>query len=318
VNDRSTDGTASIVERLAAKDARVRAVLRRRGKNLDRLLAFDDVALDRESRQVTRAGRQVELTPREFELLPLMDGKRSVKELVIAYYQRNGVLALSRVGSLVSLLRAQHLLAGPSVDAYARLGRVLRGTPERTWSGEWSTSSVDGLFESAYQAWGHLFFHRVWLGFGVLLGLAGPLLVVTELLRGRYALYDIGGWGALTTVVIVVLTLLALAFPFVLTMLGVGLWISTRAATRDAAMQLTTATIMPSVFLSGYVFPLDSMPPFFYRLAQAVPTTWLIDGARVVIRRGAGWAALWQHALVLWGMAIGILGLITLKFHKRL
>lgn len=114
------------------------------------------------------------------------------------------------------------------------------------------------------------------------------------------------------------LTLLALAFPFVLTMLGVGLWISTRASTRDAAMQLTTATIMPSVFLSGYVFPLDSMPPFFWYVAQAVPTTWLIDAARGVILRGAGWAELWHHAAVLWVMAVGVLTLSTLKFHKHL
>ncbi len=51
--------------------ARVRAVLRRRGKSLDRLLAFADVTLDRETREVTRAGRARELTPREFELLEL-------------------------------------------------------------------------------------------------------------------------------------------------------------------------------------------------------------------------------------------------------
>jgi len=51
--------------------ARVRAVLRRRGKSLDRLLAFSDVTLDRETHVVTRAGRIRELTPREFELLEL-------------------------------------------------------------------------------------------------------------------------------------------------------------------------------------------------------------------------------------------------------
>jgi two-component system response regulator MprA len=51
--------------------ARVRAVLRRRGKSLDRVLAFDDVTLDRESRAVARGGRSIELTPREFELLEL-------------------------------------------------------------------------------------------------------------------------------------------------------------------------------------------------------------------------------------------------------
>lgn len=51
--------------------ARVRAVLRRRGKSLDRTLGFADVSLDRETRLVTRAGREIELTPREFELLEL-------------------------------------------------------------------------------------------------------------------------------------------------------------------------------------------------------------------------------------------------------
>ncbi|HEV8192252.1 MAG TPA: response regulator transcription factor [Ktedonobacterales bacterium] len=51
--------------------ARVRAVLRRKGKTLDRLLSFADVTLDRETRVVIRAGREIELTPREFELLEL-------------------------------------------------------------------------------------------------------------------------------------------------------------------------------------------------------------------------------------------------------
>lgn len=51
--------------------ARVRAVLRRRGTSLDRLLTFEDVTLDRETRAVTRSERAIELTPREFELLEL-------------------------------------------------------------------------------------------------------------------------------------------------------------------------------------------------------------------------------------------------------
>lgn len=51
--------------------ARVRAVMRRRGNNVDRLLSFEDVTMDRETRQVTRGEREVELTPREFELLEL-------------------------------------------------------------------------------------------------------------------------------------------------------------------------------------------------------------------------------------------------------
>jgi ABC-2 type transport system permease protein len=113
-------------------------------------------------------------------------------------------------------------------------------------------------------------------------------------------------------------TLLGVAVPFVLAMLGLGLWVSTRASTRDAAMQASMGTVIPSIFLSGYVFPLDSMPTFFYWLAQCIPTTWMIDAARGVILRGAGWHELRTHAAVLWIMAIGLVTLSTLKFRKQL
>jgi ABC-2 type transport system permease protein len=113
-------------------------------------------------------------------------------------------------------------------------------------------------------------------------------------------------------------TLLGLALPFVLAMLGFGLWISTKAATREAAGQMSMATVMPAIFLSGYVFPLDSMPRVFYYIAQVIPTTWLIDGARGVILRGAGWAELGTHAAVLWVMALVSISLSMLRFRKQL
>jgi ABC-2 type transport system permease protein len=81
---------------------------------------------------------------------------------------------------------------------------------------------------------------------------------------------------------------------------------------------MSMATVMPAIFLSGYVFPLDSMPRFFYYVAQFIPTTWLIDAARGVILRGAGWQELRMHALVLWCMALVIIVLSMLKFRKRL
>jgi len=113
-------------------------------------------------------------------------------------------------------------------------------------------------------------------------------------------------------------TLLAIAVPFILAMLGLGLWVSTKASTRDAAMQMAMGTVLPSIFLSGYVFPTDSMPTFFWYVSLGIPTTWLIDAARGVILRGAGWAELWVHAAVLWGMAVGIIVFAALRFRKRL
>jgi ABC-2 type transport system permease protein len=150
----------------------------------------------------------------------------------------------------------------------------------------------------------------------LILGKMAPYLVLTFaefcaiafLMR---TLFDVPIHGHFTT-------LLALTLPFVLTMLAWGLWVSTKASTRDAAMQMAMATIMPCIFLSGYVFPLDSMPRFFYWVAQAIPTTWLIDAARGVILRGAGWRELWLHYAVLWAMALLALGVSTLKFRKQL
>src|SRR5262249_15761704 len=112
--------------------------------------------------------------------------------------------------------------------------------------------------------------------------------------------------------------LLGLAQPFVLTMLALGLLISTRADTRDAAVQMTTGTILPSVFLSGYVFPLDSMPWIFGWLAKLIPTTWLIDAARGIVLRGAAWHELWQHAVVLWVMALVVMVFCSLRMRKQL
>jgi len=114
------------------------------------------------------------------------------------------------------------------------------------------------------------------------------------------------------------LTLLAITLPFLLMCLGFGLWVSTRANTREAAMQMAMATMIPSIFLSGYVFPLDSMPIFFWWVAQFIPTTWLVDASRGVILRGAGWKELWPHALILWSMALTMLAFSTLKVRKRI
>jgi ABC-2 type transport system permease protein len=113
-------------------------------------------------------------------------------------------------------------------------------------------------------------------------------------------------------------TLLIIALPFALTCLALGLWISTRATTRDAASQMVIGTVMPCIFLSGYIFPVDSMPWIFRQVAQVLPTTWQVDAARGVILRGAGWAELWPHFVVLFTMALVLLTMATLKFQKRI
>jgi ABC-2 type transport system permease protein len=114
------------------------------------------------------------------------------------------------------------------------------------------------------------------------------------------------------------LTLLAISFPFFLTNLGIGLWISTKAATREASGQMAMGTFLPSIFLSGYVFPIDSMPWILQPVAYCFPTTWMIDASRSVILRGGGWPELWPHFAILCGMALAALVFGTLQVHKRL
>src|SRR5438132_14007512 len=85
-------------------------------------------------------------------------------------------------------------------------------------------------------------------------------------------------------------TLLSITLPFVLAMLGLGLWVSTKASTRDAAMQLSMGTMMPSIFLSGYVFPLDSMPVVFYFDAKTLTKISHIEAATCDWSRLPGWS----------------------------
>jgi ABC-2 type transport system permease protein len=113
-------------------------------------------------------------------------------------------------------------------------------------------------------------------------------------------------------------TLLMIVLPFVLANLGAGLWISSRAATREAAGQIAMGTFLPSIFLSGYVFPIDSMPWPLPIVAYFFPTTWMIDASRSVILRGGGWNELWEHAVVLWIMALAALLIGSLQLRKRL
>jgi ABC-2 type transport system permease protein len=112
--------------------------------------------------------------------------------------------------------------------------------------------------------------------------------------------------------------LLSLALPFILTMLGTGLLISTKADTREAAGQMVMGTVLPSIFLSGYVFPFDSMPLPFQILGNIFPTSWLIDASRTVILRGGGWESLWPHTIFLWSMAVVLIILGSLRIQKRL
>jgi len=159
-----------------------------------------------------RAETYVRLEPREFELLELMDGTRSVKQLVVSYYQRNGVLALPRVTGLVRLLRAERFLTQAAEDAYTLLARRVAGQQQPTRRLELTTDRVDGALGAMYRTFGHVFFHRLWLIVGIAAGVIGPALVLLELARGRHATQPTDGpTVAVGVIALVLLTLVALS-----------------------------------------------------------------------------------------------------------
>jgi ABC-2 type transport system permease protein len=114
-----------------------------------------------------------------------------------------------------------------------------------------------------------------------------------------------------------VLVLLAMSVPFLLTVLGLGLVISTRAQTQAAAFQLAMGTVLPSVFLSGYIFLIENMPPIFQGIARIIPATYYIRILRGIILRGAGIRELWGDAAVLAAMGCAAVLLAALQFVKR-
>jgi len=113
---------------------------------------------------------------------------------------------------------------------------------------------------------------------------------------------------------VILLTLLAM--PYIFTNLALGLLISVKANSQAEALQASMSIMLPTIFLSGYVFPRFSMPLFFYALSYLVPATYMIDTFRGVILRGAGIMELWQNALVLTVMGVTVLWISARRFGK--
>ena len=113
------------------------------------------------------------------------------------------------------------------------------------------------------------------------------------------------------------LLLLALSVPFLLVVLGIGLVISTRAQSQAEAFQLAMGMILPSVFLSGYIFMIDTMPAVFRVVSRVIPATYYIQILRGIILRGAGFRDLWLQALVLTAMGVIAILLAAWKFVRK-
>jgi ABC-2 type transport system permease protein len=112
--------------------------------------------------------------------------------------------------------------------------------------------------------------------------------------------------------------LLALAALFLATTLGIGLLISTIAKTQFEAMLLAFMIMLPTIFLSGFFFPIAAMPQFLQVLSYGVPLRYFLIIVRAVLLKGVGIPAMSGEvgALVVFGVVV--MGTAALRFKKRL
>lgn len=115
-----------------------------------------------------------------------------------------------------------------------------------------------------------------------------------------------------------ILLLLALAFLFLMAALGFGMFVSTVAKTQLQAMQISVIIILPSVLLSGFMFPRESMPKIIQAIGYVLPLTYFIQILRGIILKGIGLTYLWKDVAMLSVFAVGILTLAVIRMKKRL
>lgn len=113
------------------------------------------------------------------------------------------------------------------------------------------------------------------------------------------------------------LPLLMLLSPiYLLALLSLGLLVSSRARTQMEAMQMAMGFMLPSVLLSGYVFPISSLPLPLQVVSHILPATYYIKIARGIVIRGAHFYDLWQPVSALIAISLVLIALSARSFHK--
>lgn len=105
---------------------------------------------------------------------------------------------------------------------------------------------------------------------------------------------------------------------FIVATLALGLTISTLAKTQFQAMQLTVFTFLPSILLSGFMFPFEGMPRVAQAIGEVIPLTHFVRLVRGILLRGAGLSSMPVEVAALAAFAAIMLVLAVLRFHKRL
>ena len=112
--------------------------------------------------------------------------------------------------------------------------------------------------------------------------------------------------------------LLGLSLVYLFALLSLGLLVSSRAKTQMEATQLAQIILLPSIMLSGYIFPLSSLPAPLRVVAQILPATHFIAISRGIVIRGATFQDLWSHVAALLVIAAVLVAGSARAFQKTI
>ena len=137
------------------------------------------------------------------------------------------------------------------------------------------------------------------------------LIIATTIVLGARFIFDVPIRGNL-------FTLFSLTFLFLIVCLGFGLFASTIAENQSQASQIVILMIPPSILLSGYIFPRETMPLPIYLLSFLFPLTYFVQIIRGIMLKGLGFIDLWPQIIPLAFMAVLVVSVSIIKFRTRI
>lgn len=106
---------------------------------------------------------------------------------------------------------------------------------------------------------------------------------------------------------------------FIINALSLGILISTMAATQQTAMMVSLMGLMlPVILLSGFIFPISSMPIPLQMISNIIPAKWFIIILKGIMLKGVGLTYLWKETLILMGMTLFFIAMSIKKYKIRL
>jgi ABC-2 type transport system permease protein len=116
-----------------------------------------------------------------------------------------------------------------------------------------------------------------------------------------------------------ILLLVGESILFILVSLSLGLLISSASSSQQAAMFISlVALLLPTIMLSGFMFPIENMPLPLRTMSNLVPAKWYYIIVKSVMLKGLGLQAVWKETLILFGMMLFLLTMAIKKFKIRL